>query len=88
MNGAVINTIGVENQFMSNIDKSNHVPETVSHTKNLSPIGFSLLKSKFHSLFFNSKSAKKKVSILYIIFSIDVGDECWRRNVLVTIVRC
>ena len=41
---------------------TNHGPETVSHTKNLSPIGFSLLKSKFHSLFFNSKSAKKKIT--------------------------
>ena len=50
---------------MSNIDKSNHVPETVSHTKNLSPIGFSLLKSKFHSLFFNSKSAKKNFFFKY-----------------------
>ena len=39
---------------------TNHGPETVSHTKNLSPIGFSLLKSKFHSLFFNSKSAERK----------------------------
>ena len=75
---------------MSNIDKSNHVPETVSHTKSLSPIGFSLLKSKFHSLFFNSKSAKIKIlsPFFILIFFIDVVDECWIRNMLVTTLRC
>jgi len=62
---------------MSNIDKWNHVPETVSHTKNLSPIGFSLLKSKFHSLFFNSKSAKK-TKIFPILMLIFVHRYWWR----------